>query len=158
MRAAGSLEFGSKMIKKNLKDAALKDRYKISKEEMKAIVKDIIYAVKSAWAGNPNIQKKEFMRILEAKDIKTFKDLIKKLDGGIGIVTDIYGNEDEVMKLFKKIAQFGKAKAHKPTPSKNKEPKQSSQLATNPTKSNDDMLNFIVAIPFITNMISSGID
>jgi len=144
------------MIKKNLKDAALKNRYKISKEEMKAIVKDITGAIKSAWTGNPKMQKKYFMQVLEAKDIKTFKDLIKKLDGGMGIIADMYGNEDQVMKLFKKIAEFGRAKAYRPTSSKTSESKQL-QNSTGTHKSGDDMLNFIVALPFISNMISSGV-
>jgi len=144
------------MIKKSLKEASLKDRYKISKEEMKAIVKDITDAVKSAWTGNPKMQKKYFMQVLEAKDLKTFKDLIKKLDGGMGIVTDMYGNEDQVMKLFKKIAEFGRAKAYRPKKDESSGSKSSSSEEPKTQKSGDDMLNFIVALPFISNMISSG--
>lgn len=147
------------MIKKILKDASLKDRYKISKPEMLAIVKDIINGVKSRWLGKPKIQKQEFMKILEAKDVKTFRDIIKKFDGGMGIVADMYDNEEQVMKLFKKVAQFGRAKPFRQSKAKNdfvmkpsEDPKES------PRKSGDSMLDAIIMMPFISNMISTGFE
>jgi len=147
------------MIKKNLKEASLKNRYKISKPEMLAIVKDITDAVKSAWMGKPKLQKQEFMKILEAKDVKTFRDMIKRLDGGMGIVTDMYDNEEQVMKLFKKVAEFGRAKPFRQSKAKNEfvmKPSEGPKESLH--TSSDSMLNAIIMLPFISNMISSGFE